>query len=180
MRDGETLRTFGRLQTEVTARNGDVEVFTPRGSQWVRSGQTLMARGTAADPEFQVAGAGGLDDWDRWCESRDRVVLQSNSARYVGQGVYGAEDSGVVPPMAIAQTLPGFRGLTTVQRIGRIEIVVDETGAVESAFMTVSVTPTYDKMAVAAARNWHYTPATVNGAPVKFRKVVQITVKPTS
>ena len=94
--------------------------------------------------------------------------------------VYGAEDSGVVPPMAITQTLPGFRGLTTVQRIGRIEIVVDETGAVESAFMTVSVTPTYDKMAVAAARNWHYTPATVNGAPVKFRKVVQITVKPTS
>ena len=46
--------------------------------------------------------------------------------------------------------------------------------------MTVSVTPTYDKMAVAAARSWHYTPATVNGAPVKFRKVVQITVKPTS
>ena len=94
--------------------------------------------------------------------------------------VYSAEDSGVVPPMAISQTLPSFRGLTPIQRIGRIEIVVDETGAVESAFMTVSVTPSYDKLAVGAARNWHYTPATVNGAPVKFRKVVQITVKPTS
>ena len=94
--------------------------------------------------------------------------------------VYTAEDTGVVPPMAINQTLPSFRGLSPVQRIGRIEIVIDETGAVETAFMTASVTATYDKMAVAAARNWHYTPATVNGQPVKFRKVVQITVKPTS
>jgi hypothetical protein len=84
--------------------------------------------------------------------------------------VYSAEDTGVVPPMAINQTLPSFRGLTPVQRIGRIEIVVDESGAVESAFMNVSVTPAYDKLAIAAARNWRYTPATV----------VQITVKPTS
>src|SRR4051812_414943 len=38
-------------ETEVTARNGDVEVFTPRGSQWVRNGQTLLARGTPSDPE---------------------------------------------------------------------------------------------------------------------------------
>lgn len=94
--------------------------------------------------------------------------------------VYSAEDSGVVPPMAINQTLPSFRGLSPIQRIGRIEIVIDEAGAVESAFMSVSVTPSYDKMAVAAARNWRYQPATVNGQPVKFRKVVQITVKPTS
>jgi hypothetical protein len=79
-------------ETEVTARGGDVEVFTPRGSQWVRSGQTLMARGAANDPEFQIVAAGGPDEWDRWCESRDRVVLQSTSSRYVPQGVYGAED----------------------------------------------------------------------------------------
>jgi TonB family protein len=94
--------------------------------------------------------------------------------------VYSAEDSGVVPPMAINQSLPSFRGISPVQRVGRIELVIDETGAVESAFMGVSVTAAYDKLAVAAARNWRYTPATVNGAPVKFRKVVQITVKPTS
>jgi len=94
--------------------------------------------------------------------------------------VYTAEDLGVVPPMVINQSLPGFRGLTPVQRIGRIELVVDETGAVESVFMSVSVTPAYDKLAVTAARAWRYTPATVNGQPVKFRKVVQITVKPTS
>ena len=79
-------------ETEVTARVGDVEVFTPTGSQWVRAGQSLMARGTAADPEFQVVAANGADDWDRWSDSRDRMLLQSTSARNVGPGVYGAED----------------------------------------------------------------------------------------
>jgi hypothetical protein len=79
-------------ETEVTARNGDVEVFTPRGSQWVRNGQTLMARGASGDAEFQVVAAGAPDEWDRWSDSRDRAMMQSISARNVGPGVYGTED----------------------------------------------------------------------------------------
>ena len=79
-------------ETEVTARGGDLEVFTPKGSQWVRSGQAMMARGSASDPEFQIVAAGGPDDWDRWCDNRDRMMLQANSNRYVPSGVYGAED----------------------------------------------------------------------------------------
>jgi hypothetical protein len=79
-------------ETEVTARGGDVEVFSPRGSQWVHNGQTMMARGAATDPEFQVVAAGGMDEWDRWSDSRDRLMTQSQSARYVGPGVYGSED----------------------------------------------------------------------------------------
>jgi hypothetical protein len=79
-------------ETEVTARNGDVEVFTPHGSQWVRSGQTLMARGDGNDAEFQIVAAGGPDEWDRWCDSRDNLMLQSVSSRYIGPGVYGTED----------------------------------------------------------------------------------------
>jgi FecR protein len=79
-------------ETEVTARNGDVEVFTPHGSQWVHNGQTLMARGAAGDAEFQVVAATAMDDWDRWSDNRDRTITQSVSARYVGAGVYGTED----------------------------------------------------------------------------------------
>ena len=79
-------------ETEVTARGGEVEVFTPHGSQWVRNGQTLLARGSSTDAEFQVVNAGGMDEWDRWCDGRDRMITQSTSSRYVGQGVYGTED----------------------------------------------------------------------------------------
>ena len=79
-------------ESEITARAGDVEVFTPKGSQWVYNGQTMMARGNMADPEFQMVSAIPYDDWDRWNDTRDRTLLQSNSYQYVPQGVYGAED----------------------------------------------------------------------------------------
>jgi len=86
----------------------------------------------------------------------------------------------VVPPQVVNQTLPGFRGVTAVERIGRVEVVIDESGAVESAVMTMSVNSTYDKMALAAARAWRYVPAKVDGTPVKFKKIVQVTVRPTT
>jgi hypothetical protein len=91
-------------ESEITARSGDVEVFTPKGTQWVYDGQTMMARGNPADPEFQITGAIPADDWDGWNDSRDRSEQSSNSYQYVPPGVYGAEDldtSGVwteVPP----------------------------------------------------------------------------------
>src|ERR1039458_7535240 len=58
-------------ETEVTVRAGDVEVFTPRGSQWVNTGQTMGARGATADPEFQIVAAVAPDDWGRWNDTRD-------------------------------------------------------------------------------------------------------------
>lgn len=79
-------------ETEVTVRAGDVEVFTPRGSQWVSNGQTMVARGSASDPEFQIISAAPADEWDRWCDSRSRGIAQSPSYQHVPQGVYGAED----------------------------------------------------------------------------------------
>ncbi|MGA2116988.1 MAG: DUF6600 domain-containing protein [Bryobacteraceae bacterium] len=79
-------------ESHVTVRSGDVEVFTPKGSQWVNAGQAMVARGSASDPEFRIAGAAALDDWDRWNESRDHVLMESTSAQHVPQGVYGAED----------------------------------------------------------------------------------------
>lgn len=79
-------------ETEITARAGDLEVFSPKGTQWVYAGQTMMARDAATDPEFQMVAAIPYDDWDRWNDTRDHSLLQSNSYQYVPQGVYGAED----------------------------------------------------------------------------------------
>ncbi|HUB82870.1 MAG TPA: DUF6600 domain-containing protein [Bryobacteraceae bacterium] len=79
-------------ESEITARAGDVEVFTPQGTQWIYSGQTMMARGSASDPEFQMEDGIPQDDWDRWNESRDRAEESNNSAQYVPPGVYGTGD----------------------------------------------------------------------------------------
>jgi TonB family protein len=94
--------------------------------------------------------------------------------------VYTNNDGNVVPPLVIRQELPAFAGTTLIGKRGLIEVVVDERGDVESATIRQTVTPQYDKLALAAARNWHYQPATVNGAAVKYRKTIQITVPPTA
>lgn len=92
--------------------------------------------------------------------------------------VYTAADNQVVPPQVLRQELPGFTGQLLMAKQGAIEVVIDENGAVEFARMRQSITVPYDAIAVKAAQVWRYAPATIEGKPVKFRKVVQITVKP--
>jgi TonB family protein len=73
--------------------------------------------------------------------------------------------------------LPAFPGQTTVAIKGVMELVIDEAGRVESVKMRESLHPRYDRLAVDAARHWKYAPATVDGVPVKFRKLVQVSLK---
>lgn len=91
---------------------------------------------------------------------------------------YSSADANVIPPVTVRQDLPAFPGQILVGKTGMLEVLIDETGAVESAIVRQSVSPQYDNLALAAAKAWRYRPATLNGAPVKFRKAVQITVRP--
>jgi len=59
-------------------------------------------------------------------------------------------------------------------------VIIDETGAVESATLTAPINPAYDNIALLAAKTWLYKPATLNGQPVKYRKAIQIVLKPAS
>jgi hypothetical protein len=94
--------------------------------------------------------------------------------------IYMGVEPNVVPPITLHQELPSFPGTPLVGKQGLIEIVIDETGAVESAVMRTPVTPAYDSLALAAAKTWRYRPASADGVPVKFRKAIQISVKPRS
>ena len=92
--------------------------------------------------------------------------------------IYNSNDAGVVPPQPIKQELPGFTGPMLMARQGAIEVTIDETGAVVLARIRQSVAVQYDSQALKAAQNWKYIPATVEGKPVKYRKLVQITINP--
>jgi TonB family protein len=94
--------------------------------------------------------------------------------------VYGGDDPGVEAPITVNQALPMYPGQVTMPRTGKLEIVINESGLVESAAMTGSISAAYDTLALNAVRTWRYKPATMNGVPVKFRKVVQIAIRPTS
>jgi hypothetical protein len=81
--------------SDITVRIGDAEVFSPRGSEPLHAGKTMMARGSASEPEFQLVNPVAQDDFEHWCISRDGLLAsqaQRPSARYVNPDVTGAED----------------------------------------------------------------------------------------
>lgn len=92
--------------------------------------------------------------------------------------VYTAEEPRIVAPVTLRQNVPpvpsAISQLTKTQ--GLLDLIIDEKGRLVSIVLRTSLHPTYDKMIVNAARDWKYRPATLDGAPVQFRKLLQITV----
>lgn len=110
----------------------------------------------------------------RVAEAMVPVVPVRQAAR-----VYNSDDRNVVPPLPLKQQIPPFPGRVVTAKAGVLELVIDDTGSVESAMMRVSVDPQYDRIAIGAARSWQYQPAMVNGTPVKFLKRIQVSLVPT-
>ena len=90
--------------------------------------------------------------------------------------LYDSEDADVVPPVILRQPMPVL-GDVFAQRQGTVELIINEAGLVETATMAVHVNAVYDGMVLAAAKTWRYKPATVDGAPVKFRISIQLDLK---
>jgi len=93
--------------------------------------------------------------------------------------VYTADDSGIVPPVTIRQNVPSVPA--TIMSMAKdhaiLDLVIDEQGRVISIAIRSRVHPVYDKALVNAAREWKYTPAKLNGSPVRFRKLLQVTIR---
>jgi TonB family protein len=92
--------------------------------------------------------------------------------------IYQAGDPRVTVPVVVRQEMPTFPIRVVNQRTGVLEVIIDETGAVESASIVTSLDPRYNQLVLGAARFWRYRPATVDGVPVKFRKRIQMTLSP--
>ena len=93
------------------------------------------------------------------------------------KAIYNGSDAGVVPPVVLKQALPPFHREMFPARDGVLEILINEAGQVEAAAMRLSMNPRYDTQVIGAARGWRYQPATVEGVPVKFRKIINISLK---
>jgi hypothetical protein len=78
--------------TRVTVRHGEVEVYTPKGTERINENNTMVLRGSPDDPEFQVSYATAPDAWDTWNDQRDTYLNRAQSPRYVSQDVTGTED----------------------------------------------------------------------------------------
>ncbi len=73
-----------------------------------------------------------------------------------------------VPPAGMSR-YTDFRGAV------RVEIGAD--GKVVSAAIAEPIHPAYDRLLLAAARDWLYEPATRDGVPVPSERTVQVSLK---
>jgi TonB family protein len=92
--------------------------------------------------------------------------------------IYSPDDEGVVAPGVIKQELPKVPAQVARQTRDRglLEVIIDEQGRVVNATIRSPIHPVYDSLLLMAARDWKYKPATLNGQPIKFRKVIQVAV----
>jgi TonB family protein len=95
--------------------------------------------------------------------------------------IFGGDDQNVKAPVIIKQEVPRVPTSVTAstRNRGLLEVVIDEQGRVTSATVRISMHPVYDALLLTAAREWKYQPATLGGKPVKFRKMIQISISRT-
>ncbi len=78
--------------TEITVRSGELDIVTPRGSERLKAGHTMLARTVNGEAEFQVNNAPGRDAFDMWNQERDKYFERSQAYDRVSPDIYGAED----------------------------------------------------------------------------------------
>jgi TonB family protein len=97
-----------------------------------------------------------------------------------------SDDRGVIPPVALAQPLPRWSpppvSSLNANRVleGVLEIFIDEHGAVTDVRLKSTFHPQYDAELLKMARSWRFQPATRNGTPIPFVKVMQIRLTPST
>jgi hypothetical protein len=81
--DGETI---------VDVRKGSAEISTPQGSTRVERDQRITIQGTADSAQYQISGAPGRDDWDKWNADRDRTIEGAQSWKNTNPYYTGTQD----------------------------------------------------------------------------------------
>jgi hypothetical protein len=78
-------------QTQLTVREGAVEVSTPQGSAKVEKGQAMQVQGTD-NPQYRIDLAQARDDWDKWNSERDQKILEAQAWQHTDRYYTGASD----------------------------------------------------------------------------------------
>ena len=92
-------------------------------------------------------------------------------------GVFDGNSTNVVAPVTLRQDLPRWSNaaLPLPRAVGILDVIIAKTGVVERATLTHPIAAFFDRQVLDSTKNWRYTPAQVNGQPVRFRKTIKIT-----
>ena len=94
--------------------------------------------------------------------------------------IFDASDADVTPPVIERQDISRWVSALPKPRpgtnLGSIEVVIDESGAVIDAAIRASVSRFYDNVLIESSKLWHYRPATRQGRPVTYRRLIAVVV----
>jgi len=79
-------------ETIVDVRKGSAEISTPQGSTKVGRDQRITIQGNADNAQYQVSGAPGRDDWDKWNSDRDHSIESAQSWQHTNPNYTGTQD----------------------------------------------------------------------------------------
>src|SRR5579864_6107660 len=79
-------------ETIIDVRRGSAEISTPQGSTTVHHDQRITIQGNADSAQYQVSGAPGRDDWDKWNGDRDHAIESADSWRHTNPNYTGSQD----------------------------------------------------------------------------------------
>jgi hypothetical protein len=100
----------------------------------------------------------------------------------VDSTVYGLTDRNVEPPIAVLpQQLGSLPAGARREDYYTIEVVVNEQGRVDSARVTETPLELGDTvvvtMSLSAVKSWLFLPATKDGKPVRYRKLIPVSLR---
>src|SRR5579884_3938352 len=84
-------------RTSVTVREGAAQIITPQGQQDLQPGTTLVASGTASDPQIDTTQAIAMDGFDAFnqdCDTHEQVALEDDHVVPQMQGVADLDNDG--------------------------------------------------------------------------------------
>jgi tetratricopeptide (TPR) repeat protein len=95
--------------------------------------------------------------------------------------IYSSSDADVTPPVTVKQNVPRWPGNPASASFpansrGVLEITIGVNGEVQSAVMRRQIEPNYDALLIKATKDWRYRPATRDGKPVRYMKVIQVSM----
>jgi hypothetical protein len=132
-----------------------------------RAAMRPSVAGTTTDHPLPIAPLSGIRS-----PEGDGTSAGELSAEAVMGHVYSAAEPDVIPARLTRSQLP--HEPSPNDETGYFDIIVDERGEVEFVKLLSPTRRYQDRMLVAAAKAWKFSPALLNGTPVKYRLQIPI------